>query len=230
MSTISKPKSDVVYRGVTRIMDVVSRAFTRLTIVNPERLPRVGDRGIVVLNHISYFDPVLVGAGIGRQVRVHALAKESLFRIPVVGYLLTKMDHIPVYRNSKRAGDALDAAITAARQGKFIALYPEGTIPVAEQVGKFKTGAARISMAAGVPVIPVGQWGAQEVLPHHVSSKDKVRSLLKSILKKRQSVFVVGVSLAAEEGESHKEFTGRMEAAVAALTEQARTIVERHSK
>lgn len=121
---------------------------------------------VIVPNHVSNIDPVLLGVAVSRVRPLRALAKESLFRLPVVGNVLSKMGHIPVHRGTAQGGESLATALEAIQEGRLVALYPEGTIPANHvRLGKGKTGAARLALATGAPVIPVGQWGAQHVMP-----------------------------------------------------------------
>jgi 1-acyl-sn-glycerol-3-phosphate acyltransferase len=97
------------------------------------------------------------------------LAKSGVFRNKFVGGVLRAAKQIPVYRDSADAANALRDAIAAVNAGEAVAVYPEGTItrdaglwPMAA-----KSGAARIALATGCPVIPVAQWGPQEILAYH---------------------------------------------------------------
>jgi 1-acyl-sn-glycerol-3-phosphate acyltransferase len=125
---------------------------------------------IVVANHISYADPLACAHFVhdaGRAPRF--LAKSELFRLPLAGRLLAGADQIPVYRESKDAVGAFRAAVRAVEQGECVVIYPEGTLTRDPDLWPMtgKTGAARIALETGAPVIPVGQWGAHELLPAH---------------------------------------------------------------
>jgi 1-acyl-sn-glycerol-3-phosphate acyltransferase len=140
---------------------------TKLRYHHIERMPRTGP-AIVIANHISHFDPFLLARFMidaGRKPRF--LAKKSIFDVPVVGRAMTAMGQIPVNRGTAAAGDSLAAAVAALRQGHVIVMHPEGTVtrdpnwwPMSA-----RTGAARLALLApDVPVIPVGQWGVQEMV------------------------------------------------------------------
>jgi 1-acyl-sn-glycerol-3-phosphate acyltransferase len=98
---------------------------------------------------------------------VRYLAKDALFRTPVLKYIVKDAGQIPVTRASEGAASAFDAAVKAVEDGECIGVYPEGTITKDPEGWPMrgKTGAARIALATGCPVIPVGQWGAQDILP-----------------------------------------------------------------
>ena len=92
--------------------------------------------------------------------------KEVLFRVFFVGPVLRGAKQIPVYRESADASQAFSAAVAAVRDGECVAIYPEATLTrdpdLWPMVGK--TGAARVALETGAPVIPVAQWGPQELL------------------------------------------------------------------
>jgi 1-acyl-sn-glycerol-3-phosphate acyltransferase len=142
----------------------VSSVF-RLRYRNIERIPRQGPI-IIVTNHVSHVDPFLVAKFVLDAARVpRFLAKESIFEVPVVGWAMRSMGHIPVKRGTADARQSLAAAVEALGDGRVIVLHPEGTVtrdpdwwPMAG-----KTGAARLAtLAPDVPVIPIAQWGVQE--------------------------------------------------------------------
>jgi len=128
-------------------------------------IPR--DGGVIfVANHMSEFDPFVVAHYVldsGRWPQF--LAKSSLFRIPVVGPLLKAVKQTPVDRGTVDAGKALDAAVRAVKAGQGLIIYPEGTTPKKGDLWpqRGKTGAARLFLATGAPVVPLATWGAQQV-------------------------------------------------------------------
>ncbi len=132
-----------------------------------EHLPRTG--GVLVCsNHISHFDPLTLAHFLydnGRRPRF--MAKASLFKAPVVGLVLRSAGQIPVFRDSSDAVHAFSAAAEAVSAGECIAMYPEGTLTIDADGWPMtaKTGAARIALSTGAPLVPVAQWGPQQVLP-----------------------------------------------------------------
>jgi 1-acyl-sn-glycerol-3-phosphate acyltransferase len=122
---------------------------------------------VVCPNHISWFDPLESAHFLydsGRPPRF--LGKESVFRVPIAGRIITGAGQIPVYRETKDAASSVRAAVAAIEQGECVVVYPEGTITRDPGLWPMtgKTGAARIALMTGAPVIPVAQWGAQEVI------------------------------------------------------------------
>jgi 1-acyl-sn-glycerol-3-phosphate acyltransferase len=141
-------------------------AFTRRDWKGAEHLPR--DRGFVaVTNHISYADPFTFAHFLyDNGCPPRFLAKERVFRVPVIGWILTGAGQIPVYRETSDASKALVAAVRAVEQGECVAIYPESTLTRDPELWPMagKTGAARVALLTGCPVIPIAQWGAQDLL------------------------------------------------------------------
>ena len=122
---------------------------------------------VVVVNHVSYFDPLAFAHFVddaGRAPRF--LGKAEVFEIPVVGRLISAAGQIPVHRETVNAASAVREAVAAVTAGECVVVYPEATLTRDEHLWPMvgKTGAARIALTTGCPVIPVAQWGPQEVL------------------------------------------------------------------
>ena len=100
--------------------------------------------------------------------RPRFLAKEDLFRIPVVGRALRGAGQIPVSRGT-RDRSSLDVAVAALGRGEVIVVYPEGTLTRDPDLWpmKGKSGVGRLALTSRAPVIPLAQWGAQEVLDRY---------------------------------------------------------------
>ena len=145
--------------------------FTKRDWIDGEKIPATGGC-VVVVNHISHIDPLTFGLFLynhGRLVRY--LAKDALWRTPLLKHIVVDAKQIPVARMSEGAGKAFAAAVEAVEAGGCVGVYPEGTI-TRDPDGwpmRGKTGAARIALATGCPVVPVGQWGAQDVLPAYTA-------------------------------------------------------------
>ena len=153
------------------------RPFMRQEIITPnariefeglDNIPATGP-AILVFNHRSYFDPivmVLVIAKTGRNIR--GLGKKEVFDVPIVGRLLKASGGIRVDRGTG-SDEPLDAAIAAVEAGELLMIAPEGTIPRGpaffDPVLKGRWGAARIAAETGAPVIPIGLWGTEKVWP-----------------------------------------------------------------
>lgn len=130
------------------------------------RLPPEGGL-LLVMNHVSHFDPVVDGVFVHKNKRVpRILAKESVLRIPIFGRIARGVGTIPVYRGTNDAKQSLSAAVQAIDEGKLVVIYPEGTItkdPAGWPMYP-RTGVARLALETTAPVIPAARWGTQEIL------------------------------------------------------------------
>lgn len=130
-----------------------------------EHIPRAGP-AIVACNHISYLDPLTNASAIckaGRRPRF--LAKDDLFRIPVIGSAFRGARQIPVARGGGDAVAALRSAERAIAQGEVVVIYPEATVTTRpdHMPMRGKTGVVRLSLATGVPITPLASWGSHAV-------------------------------------------------------------------
>lgn len=147
--------------------------FAKIEIEGGEHLPREGSY-VLAPNHYSEFDPVIIAVATWRLGRApRFMAKESLFRVPVLGWLLRATGMVPVARASTSAAAkqtlAQSNALVAAKRGVIV--YPEGSLTRDPDMWPMrgKTGAVRLALAAPepLPVIPVATWGVQEILPRY---------------------------------------------------------------
>ena len=141
-------------------------ATTTRTWRGGENVPATGGC-IVVFNHVSHMDPLTAAHFLydhGRLPRY--LAKSGLFKNKALGRFLRAAGQIPVERLSRSAKGAYDAAVAAVRAGECVVVYPEGTISRDPGLWPMtgKTGAARIALSTGCPVVPIAQWGANHLL------------------------------------------------------------------
>jgi 1-acyl-sn-glycerol-3-phosphate acyltransferase len=144
----------------------VLRVWTKRTWSGQANIPPAGGV-IIVANHLSQFDPLVIAHyvfDLGRWPQF--LAKASIWKVPVLGYLLTRTWQIPVQRGSVEAARSLDSLIEALHRGGSVIIYPEGTTTREPDLWPMrgKTGAARLALITGAPVIPVATDGAQAVL------------------------------------------------------------------
>jgi 1-acyl-sn-glycerol-3-phosphate acyltransferase len=145
------------------------RLLMRFKWTGQENIPKTG--GIILApNHLSYADwpaIALFSDGYAHRYPVFMI-KSGIFEVKVIGPLMHKFGQLPVYRGRGDAGLVLKQAERALRKGASVIVYPEGTASrdpdLWPMVGK--TGAARLALTTGAPVIPVAQWGAQEILPY----------------------------------------------------------------
>lgn len=160
----------VIYRLVAAVLRPLMRLLTRYEVSGTEHVPAGGF--IATINHVSHADPfpfahVLYDRGIAPVF----LAKRELFDTPVVGWVMRRARQVPVYRESHAAGVALRAAVAALAKGECVAVYPEGSITRDPDLWPMrgKSGAARLAIESGCPVVPVVQWGIQDLLPPYAT-------------------------------------------------------------
>lgn len=135
----------------------------KFTVTGLENLPVTGG-AVIAINHTSYFDFTFAGypaylQGHGRKVRF--MAKQQVFDQKVTGPIMRKLRHIPVDRENGAA--SFEAACAALKAGELVGVYPEATISRSFELKEFKSGAARMALAADVPIIPHIVWGAQRI-------------------------------------------------------------------
>lgn len=163
------------YRFAVAVLEPFLTVWTKQDRQNLDILERdypPNDGIVVAVNHMSWFDPMNVSHVLwdaGRPPRF--LAKDSLFEMPFVGQVLSGADQIPVYRDSDDPASAIRAAVDAVNRGECVVIYPEGTMTRDPDLWPMsgRTGAAQLSLITGAPVIPMAQWGPQEVMaPYQV--------------------------------------------------------------
>lgn len=142
-------------------------ATTKPVWLDTDKFPESGGC-IVVMNHVSHIDPMTACHFFYDHGRVpRFLAKSTLFKTRALGAFLRNAGQIPVERQSTNAVSAFASAVEAVHAGKCLVIYPEGTLSRDPDMWPMagKSGAARIALETKAPVIPVGQWGAQDWLP-----------------------------------------------------------------
>ena len=126
-----------------------------------EKIPRKGG-AILAMNHIGYLDFALIGtAALPTKRLVRFMAKKEIFDNKLAGPLMRGMHHINVDRDNGSA--SFVAAMRALRSGEIVGIFPEGTISKSFEVKEIKSGAVRLAMGAGVPVIPAVILGSQRI-------------------------------------------------------------------
>lgn len=154
---------------MARILRPLLFATTRQRWSGVENLPR--DTGfIAAVNHVTKVDPVTTAHYLydnGFAARI--LAKESVFRVPVLGAVLRSLGMVPVHRGSARAADSLRGAAAAVEAGECVVVFPEGTLTREPDMWPMagKTGVARLALATHAPVVPIAQWGAHRLLARY---------------------------------------------------------------
>lgn len=142
--------------------------------VDGTKIPETGGC-VIAMNHLSHVDPLTAAVFTHDHGRLpRYLAKSGLFKNRFLGHFMRAAGQIPVERASRSAAGAYAAAVAAVRAGECLVVYPEGTITRDPDLWpmKGKSGAARIALETGCPVVPIGQWGAQELLAPYARKPD----------------------------------------------------------
>jgi 1-acyl-sn-glycerol-3-phosphate acyltransferase len=197
--------------------------MARIRIRHPEKLPATGPF-ILAPNHHSNIDPLVVGLAVWRVGRApRFMAKASLFRIPVVGALIRAAGQIPVERGgAARGAIPISAAKQLIAKGQGVIVYPEGSLTRDPDLWPMrgKTGAARLALQLGLPVIPAAHWGTQDLMPRY-SNRLRIRPRARI-----EVVFGDPVDLSdlgrVTDGATLRTATERIMAAVTALVEELR--------
>lgn len=128
-----------------------------------EHLPR--DGALIVANHQSFLDPLLIGVGLDRPVSF--LARSSLFRVPVIGWILRNTYVMSINRESAGT-ESIREGVRRMNHGFLVGIFPEGTRTRDGSIGVMKPGFISLVRRSRVPVVPVGITGARNVMPRGV--------------------------------------------------------------
>jgi 1-acyl-sn-glycerol-3-phosphate acyltransferase len=154
--------ADLVYPPVIVVIKTLWKYLgLKFDFSGDEHIPRKGG-AILASNHVSYLDFAIVGTAalpVGRLVRF--MAKKEIFDHKIAGPLMRGMHHINVDRSNGSA--SFVAALRALKSGEIIGIFPEGTTSTSFEIKELKSGAVRLAMGAGVPIIPTIIWGSQRI-------------------------------------------------------------------
>jgi 1-acyl-sn-glycerol-3-phosphate acyltransferase len=158
--------------------------LTRRRWIGLDRVPATGGV-ILAVNHISFIDPLCVADAVMFSTKrmPRFLAKSTLFEgNGLVGRTMRGASQIPVHRNTSDASIALQSAVEALQAGELVLIYPEGTVSRDPQKWPMatRTGVARLALLSGAPVLPVAQWGAQEL--HDSYRSNRLRLLARPLV------------------------------------------------
>jgi 1-acyl-sn-glycerol-3-phosphate acyltransferase len=170
------------------LLRCVFTAWLRYRARGIEHIPRAGG-GLIVANHQSFLDPLLIGLPLARPVSY--LARDSLFPVPFVGWVLRNAYVMPISREAARSS-TIRAAVERMRQGFLVGIFPEGTRCRQGEVGEFRPGFAALVRRAHLPIYPVAIAGAHEALPRGIWW-----------LRRRTVTVVFGDALPADEVERY---------------------------
>ncbi|GAA1347816.1 lysophospholipid acyltransferase family protein [Falsarthrobacter nasiphocae] len=171
MATANSVKRTI--RGTAAVVIPFLKGTFDITWKGQEHL--AGEGGVIVVsNHVTQVDPLLVGHFVLDTGRMpHFMAKKSMFGWPLVGWIMRRSNQVPVFRGTQDAGRAIDIAREIVAGGEALIVYPEGTLTRDPGLWPMRgyTGAARLALATGAPVVPVAHWGDQMVLPTRGGTK-----------------------------------------------------------
>nr|WP_246533141.1 lysophospholipid acyltransferase family protein [Rathayibacter toxicus] len=221
MSERSRPS---IFWFLAAVVIPVMTASVDLRIRDGHKIPRTG-AFVFAPNHFSEIDPVITGWALWRCGRVpRFLAKASLFTVPVLGSILRGSGQIPVERSgSVRGSEPLASAKALVDKGRSVIIYPEGTLTRDPELWPMrgKTGAVRMALQHGLPVIPAAHWGTQQVMGRY---SKKI-----TLFRRKRVEVIIGdpVDLSAFRGRSLNsatlaEASAVVMAAITALLEQLR--------
>ncbi|WP_217183740.1 1-acyl-sn-glycerol-3-phosphate acyltransferase [Streptomyces sp. AC495_CC817] len=149
------------------VVPIVS-LLAKIRVTGREKLPAEG-AFVLAPNHYSELDPLIVAVAVWRLGRApRFMAKESLFRIPVLGWILKRTGMIPVARSSSAsaAKQTMKQSAELVEHGRGVIVYPEGTLTRDPDLWPMrgKSGAVRLALADDIPLIPMAQWGTQAIM------------------------------------------------------------------
>ncbi|WP_300265965.1 1-acyl-sn-glycerol-3-phosphate acyltransferase [Microbacterium sp.] len=200
--------------------------LAKIDIRGKEKLPR---RGAFVLspNHYSELDPLIVAVAVWRLGRApRFMAKESLFRVPVVGWLLRRTGMVPVARatSASAAKQTIEQSSKLVSKERGVIVYPEGTLTRDPDLWPMrgKSGAVRLALNGDIPLIPMAQWGTQKIMGRYQKGL--------SVWPPRKRVQVIvgdPIDLSDLKARAHEpaaltEATNRLMSAITALLEDLR--------
>lgn len=151
----------MVYSLSRAIVRAVMRWWFGFRVDGREHEPATGPL-VVVSNHRSVLDPLVVGSALRRRVRF--MAKEELFRVPVLRWWVAACGAFPV-RRGEADRQALRTALKILADGGVLVMFPEGTRAIGRELRPPEPGAALLALRAGAALLPVAITGTDEVLP-----------------------------------------------------------------
>ncbi|MFM2023449.1 MAG: hypothetical protein RIR89_841 [Actinomycetota bacterium] len=166
---IPKRENNLLFVLVATILAPLLRLTMRIKTEGVEKLPKGGY--VLVGNHLSYLDPLAFAYSVYLHMKrvPHYLAKASLFKVPILGFLLPKVGQIPVFRGGKSNEEPLRAAKEFIKAGQVVVVFPEGTLTRDPELWPMrgKSGAIRMAAELGVPIVPAAHWGVHKVLGNY---------------------------------------------------------------
>ncbi|MFO1000629.1 MAG: lysophospholipid acyltransferase family protein [Planctomycetaceae bacterium] len=163
-AVVSKPpNASWLWRLIRVPFWLFCKSWVRLRVVGREHIDSTRG-GLFLVNHQSFLDPLFVAVFLGRPVSY--LARDSLFRVPVIGWILRNTHVIPISREAARGG-SIRVALERLESGFLVGIFPEGTRTSDGKVGDFRPGFLALARRTQQPVYPVGIVGADRIMPRN---------------------------------------------------------------
>jgi 1-acyl-sn-glycerol-3-phosphate acyltransferase len=180
----------MIYYFAYCLFTILSWIFFPLTVLGRENIPSSGEV-IIASNHLSNLDPFIIGVASKRKLNY--VAKEELFRNKILGYVLKRLEAIPIKRNTSDF-QALREILRRLKRKSPIVLFPEGTRTLDASKRKINPGVGFIAVKSGVTIIPA-----------FVSGSEKVLSPKKFMMKRHPVTVVFGKPLNISPNHSYQE-------------------------
>lgn len=152
-------RENILYSAFKIALYCLFKIFFRYKVIGAEHIPASGGV-IIAANHISLWDPPLIGASFNRSI--HFMAKEELFSNLIFKWVITKLQSFPVRRGAPDR-TAIRYAINLLKNGEVLGVFPEGTRSRTGELGKPEAGIAMIACKARVPIVPAAIIGTNQV-------------------------------------------------------------------
>lgn len=159
---IQGQRRNFVWRFIQFCFQIFCLVWFRYRCHGREQLPTGG--ALFLANHQSFLDPLLIAVFLKRPVSY--LARDNLFRIPVIGWILKSTYVMPIRRESAGT-ESIRKSLARLQDGYYVGLFPEGTRTDDGSLGTVKPGFVAIARRGHVPIVPVGIAGAFEAFPRH---------------------------------------------------------------
>lgn len=144
--------------------------MAKFNLHDRQKMPKTGPV-VIAPNHFTNIDPIMMGVAVWHLGRLpRFMAKASILRIPVIGWLLLKSGQIPVERGgSTRSSVALTQAKALVTKGRAVIVYPEGSLTRDPEMWPMrgKSGAVRLALELDIPIVPMAHWGTQQIMARY---------------------------------------------------------------
>ena len=214
-----------IYSTVVHVSRALLATRSRVSVTADQPLP---DGPLLIAgNHLCFLDPFVLGPSVDRLGRrARYMGKVAVFTTPVVGTIVRSAGMIPVDRSNDPA-QALAPAAAELRRGGCIGIYPEGTTTHHRDFWPevSRTGVARLALMSGATIVPVAQWGTQDLLGH-----GGVRDLVTTVLRPSRVPITVRAGAAItlqgdpEDRDAVTAGTARVSAALLSLLAEIRGV------